>query len=77
MDYIEITLETSLDEEVCKTKDIPEKLRQTTLRTINTKYPSNEWLRIPYIREYSMPSNNLHTLILGEEILKNNKNGFY
>lgn len=45
-DYIEITTETSLDEEVCKTTDIPEKLLQITLRTINTKYPSNEWLRI-------------------------------
>ena len=31
---------------------------------------------VPHIREYSMPSNNPHTLILGEEILKNNKNGF-
>ena len=34
-DYIEITTETSLDEEVCKTTDIPEKLLQITLRTIN------------------------------------------
>ena len=31
---------------------------------------------LPYIREYSAPSNNPRTLILGEEILKNNKNGF-
>ena len=30
----------------------------------------------PYIREYSAPSNNPCTLILGEEILKNNKSGF-
>ena len=28
------------------------------------------------MREYSVPSNNLHTIILGDEILKNNKNGF-
>ena len=31
---------------------------------------------LPYIREYSAPSNNPCTLILGEEILKINKNGF-
>ena len=30
---------------------------------------------IPYIREYSAPSNNPRTLILGQEIFKNNKNG--
>ena len=31
---------------------------------------------IPYIHEYSTPSNNPSTLILGQEILENNKNGF-
>ena len=31
---------------------------------------------LPYIRKYSVPWNNPHTLILGEDILKNNKNGF-
>ena len=36
----------------------------------------NMLLYIPYIHEYSVPSNNLHTLILGEEVLKNNKNCF-
>ena len=33
-------------------------------------------MKLPYIRKYSAPSNNLHSLILGEEILKNNKNGY-
>ena len=33
-------------------------------------------VHIPYIREYSAPSNNPCTLILREEILKINKNGF-
>ena len=31
---------------------------------------------IPYMREYPVPSNNPRTLILGQEIFKNNKNGF-
>ena len=35
-----------------------------------------ELYQLPYIREYSAPSNNPLTLILGEEILKNYKNGF-
>ena len=32
--------------------------------------------KLPYIREYSTLSNNLRILILAEEILKNDKNGF-
>ena len=45
-------------------------------RTGKPYLPKGKLLKLPYIREYSAPSNNLRTLILGEEILKNNKNGF-
>ena len=40
--------------------------------TISTLYIS----LVSYTCEYSAPSNNPRTLILGEEIIKNNENGF-